>query len=45
MEFKSLSIKNKTYGEKKDIEDISKYPEVTNVDFRDSSIFKDLDDN
>jgi phospholipid-transporting ATPase len=43
MEFKNISINGQIYGNKKDIKDISKYPVVTNVDFKDSELFKDLE--
>jgi phospholipid-transporting ATPase len=42
MEFKKISIGGKSYGEVKTIQDISRLPVVTNVDFRDQSLFDDL---
>lgn len=42
MEFKCVSISTKTYGEVRDMKDLSKLPKVSNVDFRDSRIFTDL---
>jgi phospholipid-transporting ATPase len=44
MEFKNCCVKGKIYGDKKDITDISHLPVVSNVDFRDSSLFMDMED-
>lgn len=50
MDFKKLSIDGLSYGEtqnskdKNYIKDISKFPQVTNVDFRDGSFFDVLND-
>ena len=43
MEFKFLCVKGVSFGEKRDISDISGYPQVTNVDFRDGRIEKILE--
>lgn len=42
MEFLTVSNIYLIKGEKRDIKDISWYPKVTNVDFRDSSFFEAL---
>lgn len=42
MDFKKLSVCGVSYGEVSDMEDISAMPKVTNVDFRDRSLFRDL---
>jgi phospholipid-transporting ATPase len=49
MEFKKMSIGGISYGEVKRgqgnyLEDISPYPKVTNVDFRDKQLFEALND-
>lgn len=36
MEFKTISIKGKSYGTDRTLYDISSFPKVTNVDFRDA---------
>lgn len=45
MEFRKLVAKGVPYGSKSDIQDISAYPEVTNVNFRDSSFYNALKAN
>lgn len=45
MDFKKLSICGISYGEVLDIDDISGMPKVTNVDFRDRSLFTDLNND
>jgi phospholipid-transporting ATPase len=42
MEFKHLCVKGVSFGDKRDIEDISHLPKVTGVDFRDSRVFSIL---
>jgi len=47
MEFKKICINGVSYGEVKKgdenyIEDISQFTEVTNVDFRDQALIKDI---
>lgn len=44
MDFKKLSVCGVSYGETADMDDISSMPKVTNVDFRDKSLFRDLND-
>lgn len=48
MEFKKISINGISYGDIKKgqkhyIEDLSYYPKVTNVDFKDQRLFDDLE--
>ena len=45
MDFKKLSVCGVSYGEVTDMDDISAMPKVTNVDFRDKSLFKDLEND
>ena len=45
MDFKKLSVCGKSYGEKVDMEDLSSMPKVTNVDFKDRSLFIDLNND
>lgn len=42
MDFKKLSVSGVSYGEVTDMEDISSMPKVTNVDFKDKSLFQHL---
>jgi len=45
MEFRKLIAKGKPYGMDRSVEDISKFPEVTNVNFRDQHFFNALRNN
>lgn len=45
MDFKKLSVCGVSYGEVSDLEDIAAMPKVSNVDFRDRSLFRDLNND
>jgi len=45
MEFRKLIAKGKPYGMDRSVQDISKFPDVTNVNFRDQNFFNALNKN